>query len=319
MSNKRVAERLGKHPSSIGRELNRNWAGAVNHYVAITAQAKADHRSQAARIRHPLKSSPVYAYVIEKLRWGWSPEQISGRLKSIDHPEQPDWQICPETIYQYIYGDHAQKKFADSPLWEYLPRKQKRRRKQTGRAVHKSHIPDRVSIHYRPEVANHRRQIGHWEGDTVEGRRSDKDGIHTEADRLSRLLAARKVDAISSHDSLKAQMDIFQALPPSVRKSTTLDNGRECHLHFKLKALGMATFFADPYSSWQRGTNEYHNGLLRRYLPKGTSFRNLTQPELDEIVWEINQRPRKCLGYNTPQEVFDRELAKLGVAIPVRM
>jgi IS30 family transposase len=104
-------------------------------------------------------------------------------------------------------------------------------------------------------------------------------------------------------------MTMFSRLPGTARRSTTLDNGRENHLHFGLTdKLGMRTFFADPYSSWQRATNENSNGLLRRYLTKGASFRDLTQEELDDIVWEINNRPRKCLEYNTPREVFEKHL-----------
>src|SRR3989338_8640589 len=125
-------------------------------------------------------------------------------------------------------------------------------------------------------------------------------------------MMATKVPAIKSEETIVVQKAMFQNLPSKLRKSTTLDNGKENHLHGKLKDLGMQTYFADPYSSWQRGTNEYHNGLLRRYLPKGTSFIHLTQGELDDIVEEINNRPRKVLRYKTPKEV-------LGGAIQPRM
>jgi IS30 family transposase len=243
----------------------------------------------------------VYVYVFEKLRSGWAPEQISGRLKK----ESGQSVICHETIYRFIYDSNNR----DKRLWEYLPRKQKGRRKQNGRGVHKVRIPQRVSIHLRPTVIDLRTEFGHWEGDTVEGKRSDRDGIHTEVERLSRLILARKVETIDSPKTLASQMTMFSRLPGTARRSTTLDNGRENHLHFGLTdKLGMRTFFADPYSSWQRATNENSNGLLRRYLTKGASFRDLTQEELDDIVWEINNRPRKCLEYNTPREVFEKHL-----------
>ena len=175
-------------------------------------------------------------------------------------------------------------------------------------------IPDRVSIHLRPEVVQTRVEFGHWEGDTIEGK-AHQNGIHTEVERKSRFLTARKVVRIDSPEAVKAQKQIFSSLPAHARKTVTLDNGRENHLHTQLKEFGINTFFCDPYSSWQRGTNEYHNGLIRRYLPKKTDFYALTQQDLDEIVEEINDRPRKCLGFYTPKEVFLKELQKGGVAI----
>ena len=164
-------------------------------------------------------------------------------------------------------------------------------------------------------VIDQRMEFGHFEGDTVEGK-GHKDGVHTEVERVSRKFFARLVARIDSEEAIKAQKKIFAPLPAPARKSTTLDNGRETHLHFKLRDdLNMETFHADPYSSWQRGSNEYHNGLLRRYFPKGTDFKTISQQEIDECVEEINNRPRKCLGFYTPNEVFLKELQKGGVAI----
>lgn len=292
-----IARRLNRSVSTISDEVKRN--GYEGHYVAIHAQFVTDERKKEARKRHPLKDKKTYAYVLEKLENGWSPEEIAGRLKRA----KGETIICHETIYQFIYGSENK----DKKLFEYLPRKQKKRKKQKGRKVHRSHIPERVSIHQRPEEVNQRKVFGHWEGDTVEGK-GKRDSIHTEAERVSRLYAAVKVGAITSEEAINAQKKIFAPLPKKARRSTTLDNGKENHLHMGLKELNMKTYFADPYSSWQRGTNEYHNGLLRRYLPKGTSFTDLTQEELNDIVWEINNRPRKCLAYQTPQEVFDSHL-----------
>lgn len=288
-----IARRLGRSVSTISDEVKRNTY--QENYVAIHAQSVTEQRKIEARKRHPLKDEATYAYVFKKLEGGWSPEEIAGRLKRMTGKTV----ICHETIYAFIYAEENR----DKKLFEYLPRKQKRRKKQSGRKVHRSHIPERVSIHQRPKEVNQRTVFGHWEGDTVEGK-GKRDGIHTEAERVSRLYAAVKVGAITSQEAVAAQKKIFAPLPKKARRSTTLDNGRENHLHMELKELTMKTYFADPYSSWQRGTNEYHNGLLRRYLPKGTSFADLTQDELDDIVWEINNRPRKCLGYQTPQEVF---------------
>ena len=303
-----IARRLDRSKSSISVEVKRNkrWDEGKGGFVyeAIFAQEETDKRMVERRKRPPLKNDWIYQYVVSRLGMGWSPEQIEGRLK-LKFKEQYHKNIGHEAIYQYVFNPNNR----DENLWEYLPRKQKKRKKQKGRGVHHSRIPDRVSIHLRPESISNRIELGHFEGDTVEGTRSVGDGIHTEVERLSRRTFAVKVENISSEDGLKAQKEIFSSLSETARRSTTLDNGRENHLHYKLKKeFKMNTYFADPYSSWQRGTNEYHNGLIRRYLPKGTDFTALTQEELDDILWEINNRPRKCLGFYTPLEVFRKHL-----------
>lgn len=295
-----IAKRLHRCHTTIIREVRRNHSLISGRYVAITAQRRAEERSIRSRKRHPLKNPEVYSYTLERLRQSWSPEQIAGRLeKEISRPV-----ICPETIYRFIYD----RKNQDRKLWEYLPRKQKRRRKQNGRSVHKARIPQRISIHDRPKVIDDRTEFGHWEGDTVEGKKSEKDGIHTEVERMTRFFLARKVDRVASAETIRAQFRMFSQIPGNARRSTTLDNGREQHRHMALRFLEMKTYFADPYASYQRGTNENTNGLLRRYCPKRSSFKDLTQAELDDIVWEINNRPRKCLGYNTSQEAFEEQL-----------
>lgn len=297
LSNKEVARRLHRSPSTIGREVTRNRR-PDGHYVAIRAQELRDHRQATAKRRHPLKNPDIYAYTLVHLRDRWSPEQIAGRLKN----EHRHAIICPETIYQFVYDQDNREKH----LWEYLPRGQKHRRKKYGRSSQKARIPQRVSIHRRSEAVDQRAVFGHWEGDTIEGKKSDGDGIHTEVERQTRFLLARKVDRIASPETIRVQLGMFRGLPDTARQSTTLDNGREHHHHVALRFLGMRTYFADPYASWQRGTNENTNGLVRQYLPKGSSFRDLSRDDLDDIVAELNDRPRKCLGYNTPREEFDR-------------
>ena len=284
---------LDREHSTILREIRRNRFG--QNYVAIHAQHLSEKRKSNAGRRYSLKNSQTYAYILEKLKEGWSPEQIAGRLEF----ERGKRIICHETIYQFIY----EKALKEDRLWEYLPRKQKHRRKKYGRKSHRVRIPDRVSIHERSEEINNRLEIGHWEGDTVEGK-GHIDGIHTEVERVSRYFMAKKVKSITGEQTIAAQKEMFEKLPRILRKSTTLDNGRENHMHKQLEKLGMDTYFADPYSSWQRGTNENTNGLLRRYLPKKTSFKNLSPEELSEIVQEINSRPRKVLQYKTPVEIL---------------
>ena len=337
-----IANRLGRDRSTIGRELKRNKTkvrvGKYNEEIYEPNHAQfmtMERRQKAFNAKQPLKSKKIYKYVMEHLRGGWSPEGIAGRLRKEDHPDDPTWWICHETIYAFIYKEktdltkqglisrsvldkrlecHNQAVTVtdfDRPLYEYLRRKQTKRRKKLGRKVHRSHIPDRVSIHLRPEVINQRIEFGHWEGDTVEGI-GHKNGIHTEVERVSRLIGAKKVKAINSQSALDAQVQIFSKLPEKARRSTTLDNGKETHLHFKLRdgkdGLNMQTYHADPYSSWQRGTNENGNGLIRKYFPKGTDFSKITDEDLEDVIWELNNRPRKVLQYKTAQEVFNEHL-----------
>lgn len=300
------ARKLGRGVSTVSEELKRGSLPS-GEYVAIRAQRLSQDRKANRQEREQLKNPWLYAYVRDKLRLGWSPEQITGRLKK-DYPDDRSRRLSPETIYRFIYAREQ----ADKRLWEYLPRKQHKRKKQHGRSVHKSRIPNRVSIHDRPAEIEDRSTFGHWEGDTVEGQRSKHDGIHTEVERKTRKLLARKVARIASLETVTAQIYLFKRLPLAARQTTTLDNGKEQHLHGQLTAaLGLDVYFADPYSSWQRGTNENTNGLLRRYLPKRTDFTTLTQDELDDIVEEINNRPRKCLDYATPNEVFLAEINNL--------
>lgn len=305
VSLREIARRLGRSHSTIVEEVKRNSfrdKDGDRYYVAIHAQAKTNKRKVLARRRHPLKTPKVFSYVIDKLRLGWSPEVIAGRLKK----KQGKSVICQETIYAFIYSDHPKAK--EFKLWQYLPRKQKRRKKQQGRKAKRALIPDRVSIHQRPAQVETRVEIGHWESDTMEGRKIERDGIHLELERLSRKVFARKVVRVSSEEALKAQKATFSSLPKKIRKTTTLDNGKENTKHKELEKLGMKTYFTDPYSAWQKGSVEHAIGLLRRYLPKRTSLSTLTQEELDDIVAEINNRPRKVLNYNTANEVFNSYL-----------
>lgn len=299
-----IARRLGRSKSSISVEIKRNSfidsQTGEKHYAAIYAQVLTRSRKSEAGRRHPLKNKKVYAFVLDTLKSGWSPEQIAGRLERIHGRRM----ICHETIYRFIYA----KENKERRLWEYLPRKRPKRRIKTGRKVYLKGIPNRVSIHERPEKANTRCQFGHWEGDSVLGRRGSGH-IHTEVERVSQLLAAKKKQSLKAAETTAKQVAIFGALPTFARKSTTVDNGREFSSHEELKKqTSVQTYFADPYSPQQRGTNENHNGLLRRYLPRGSSFENLSQEELDDIVWEINNRPRKTLSYQTPAEVFSYHL-----------
>jgi transposase, IS30 family len=173
---------------------------------------------------------------------------------------------------------HEQK---DEKLWEYLSRSHKKRRRWLGRRIRSVQIPHRGSIRHRPGEIGNREEFGHWEGDTIVGD-GHKTGIHTEVERVSRLVFAYKVPKIRAKETSVVQLWLFSRLPKLARQSTTLDNGSEPYLHTCLQEeLGMQTYFADPYCSWQRGTNESTNGLIRRYFPKGTDF-SIGEPRSSE-------------------------------------
>jgi transposase, IS30 family len=306
-----MARRLGRSPSSISEELKRNQADGV--YGSIKAHQAAEARKRHSHPKYLLRHRPVLRdFVLEKLKLGWSPQQISGRLKKeINEGVRPKREyVNHESIYQFLYDPEQQ----DQKLWAYLPRRHRKRRRWLGRRSRSVKIPNRVSIRHRPGQISNREEFGHWEGDTIVGD-GHRTGIHTEVERISRLVFAYKVPKIRAKETSAVQLFLFGQLPKLARKSTTLDNGSEHYLHTRLQEeLGMQTYFADPYCSWQRGTNESTNGLLRRYFPKRTDFHLVSQEAVNEVVIRLNSTPRKVLGYQTPSEVFTAHLMQ-GVRI----
>jgi len=302
LSLRRIARNLQRSVSSISCEVKRN--SFKGKYHSITAQAKSQERNLKSRRLNPLKSPAIYSYVVDKLRRGWSPEQISGRLKKDNGGKTV---ICHETIYRYIYSNQAKEK----KLSEYLTRHHYKRRVWHGRYVYRRGIANRVSIDQRTEEINSRKVFGHWEADVVEGK-AHKGGIVTLLERKTRYYQAKLISNIDSEYGVKAQKEILVSFPPKARQSVTFDNGKENYNHEKLqKELDLKTYFCDPNCAWQKGSNENHNGVLRRYIPKKTDLKTVSQLELDAIVDEINDRPRKCLSYQTPSEVMLNELQYL--------
>lgn len=323
-----IAKELGRSPSTISREIARNrWRASSQNasytpyrdpalrtgeatpvqYRAGRAHEKAQARAVRSHQPHRLVTDEALTYVVHNLRRGWTPEMIAGRVR-LDYPDEPAMWVCHETIYRFIYDP----KNCHYDLIQYLPRAHRKRRKHGGRRVHSGRIPLRTSIRDRPEDVNDRSVFGHFEADSIEGRKSVGDGIHTEVERKTRMLFATKVTALTSAEGIAAQLRIFTALPAGARRSTTMDNGTEMHRHYDLvTTLGMDTYFADPYCSWQRGTNEHFNGRIRRYLPKTADFTTVSEEDLQDMVWEINTQPRKCLGWKTSHEAFQAELTSL--------
>lgn len=303
LSNKVIAKRLGRCVSSIGREIKRNSFNG-EFYEPLHAQSNAEaNKRRAWKAKEPLKTPKIYSYVMDRLKRGWSPEQIAGRLR-YEYPKDRSWWICPETIYAFVYKpDNKYKR-----LWEYLRRKQVRRKLKSGRKSLRVRIPDRVSIHQRPKEVEKRIEPGHWEGDSVVGK-GHSSGLHTEYERVISLTKIEKVERINSDETIRAQIKIFEPLPKALRRSDTMDNGSEMVNHRRLKdQLGMDTYFADPYSAYQRGGNENANLWIRYYFPKGTDFSKVNEEEIQDIEWELNNRPRKRLGFKTPVEKLQEYL-----------
>lgn len=299
LSIRAVARKLDRCVSSIWLEIKRN---SVNHeYFPLAAHKLSCDRNLFSQRKHALKDHHIYDYVIDKLRCGWSPEQIAGRLKKHNHGVNI---ISYETIYRYIYSPQGRKE----NLREYLVRAHKKRYPKHYRKSYQRGIANRVNISLRPAEINTKLTFGHWEADVVEGR-GHSGGIQTLLERKTRYYLAKLLPNIDSEYGVKAQRYMLSKLPQKARLTVTFDNGRENYNHEKLqRELDIKTYFCDPYSAWQKGSNENHNGVLRRYIPKKTDFTNLPQWELDFIVEEINNRPRKCLKYQTPKEAFKQEL-----------
>lgn len=246
-------------------------------------------------------------YVQRKIEARWSPEQIAGRTRKASPKELNGATISHSTIYRWLWSD-ASRAEAFKP---YLRVACKKRRKPYGKPSRRGQIPNRISIDDRPEVVDGRTRLGDWEGDTVVGK--GRSGyVLTNVDRASRYTVARKLERASAPAVADALYDAMRRMPSEKRQTQTFDNGREFAHHENIaNRLGLDVFFAHPYSSWERGTNENTNGLLRQYLPKSRDFSTLTPAELASYTWQLNNRPRKCLNYQTPAEVFHQRLVAL--------
>lgn len=303
-----IADSLGRNKSTISRELKRN--ATARGYDAGRAQDQYHRRREPCRPPKRLDYRPLWTYLIAQISLGWTPEQMAGRLPA-DYPYDPRMRISHEAIYQAIYTDRRLRF-----LIKYLPQaRPKRRKRGQGKSRRGPTIPNRVGIEARPNVVEERSRYGDWEGDLVLGAKQDG-AILTLVDRKSRKLHARKTETKQAGEVAQAVIDALEDSPISWVKTITFDNGAEFTRHEEMaKALSVDIYFAAPYSSYQRGTNENTNGLIRRYLPKGTPFRDLTQQHLDRIVEELNNRPRKILGYRTPNEVFQEQREEHRVAL----
>jgi len=295
-SDAEIARCLGRHRSTIGRECKRNRS-CRGSYNAGTAQALANSRRRAHLRRPKTGHHRLMAYVTQRLEADWSPEQIAGRLSSCGSAALT---ISHTTIYRWIWSD-PQRAARFRP---FLRIARKPRRKPYGKPSRRGQILGKHSIDERPQEANQRQRLGDWEGDTIVGK-GRKGYLVTCVDRASRYLMARKVKTCASEPVAERLQETIGKLPASKRHTLTLDNGREFARPIELeRRLSLQIFFAHPYHSWERGTNENTNGLLRQYMPKSSDLSLVTDKQLRSYVCALNHRPRKCLGYRSPFEVF---------------
>jgi IS30 family transposase len=298
-----IAKELGRNKGTVSRELRRNWHQIFDEYLPDTAQRKADRRKVLGRKRHYLDRFPrLKAHVLARIKAGWTPDLIAGELR-----RQKACFLAKESIYQFVYSLEGRK----LNLRQYLPRAHRIRRRKNGRKHRKVVIPGRVDIIRRPKLVAARSQFGHWEGDSV-SYSGHSQRLATQVERKSRFLVVLRPKTNGARERASLINNKFSSFPVKARRSITFDNGLEFAEHGRMTAvLGTKVYFAKPYASWQRGSNEHANGILRRYLPRATDLDMLTDKELQNIVNQINDRPRKILGYLTPNEVFNQELSKL--------
>jgi IS30 family transposase len=288
---------LGKHVSSIYRELNRNGTDGV--YTGNEAQALSIERCLETKPSPRLDDHALTRDIVSLFKQDLSADQISGRL-GIRYPDQRERQVSTSTVYTCLYGETAKA----PALKEHFRQQQAKPRRRKGTKGRRGQIPDRVSIDERPNIVEEKSRVGDWEGDTVES--AGKNAyIAAFVDRKTKVLLAKLIPDKSAATLNKAAVRAFKPIPARMRNTLTVDNGKEFATHKSLsQALGIDIYFAHPYHSWERGLNEHTNGLLRQYLPKKIPFDTLTQKQLDKIVAKINNRPRKVLGYRTPYEAF---------------
>jgi len=294
-----IARCLGRHRSTISRECRRN-ANGDGRYFAGEAQTWANSRRHAHLRRPKTDDRHLMTYVSERLADRWSPEQIAGRLSKHAPADLEGRSISHTTIYRWIWSDPERSR----QFRPFLRIARKPRRKPYGKPSRQGQIAGKRSIEERPREANERHRLGDWEGDTVVGK-GRKGFLLTCVDRASRFLISRKVDVCAAELVAQKLQQSLRRLPADKRLTLTLDNGREFARPIELAIrLHLELFFAHPYHSWERGTNENTNGLLRQYLPKGTDLSQVTPEQLRACVRQLNHRPRKCLDYQTPFEVF---------------
>lgn len=308
-----IAGLLKVDKSTISREINKR-GGILRGYTAGFAQDDYKKAKKNCGIRSKIETTATGTFVIEKIKQGWSPEQIAGRLKKEirEGKRLPEEYINHESIYQFIYDSDYGKR---EKLCNYLRQGKKRRTRKYGRKSKHEIIPNRTFIDKRPNEIDDRKTIGHWEGDAIIYKY--KQAIQSIVERKLKYTILTKLMRKTAGETTNA---FVTNLKDYCVKSLTVDNGSENKDHAIIsKELNAPVYFCHPYHSWEKGTNENTNGLVRRYLPRGTSLENVTQDDLDDIAFELNNRPRKSLQYNTPEEMLELEYSKSQLSVNVAL
>lgn len=313
-SGRQIGLALNRSPSTVTRELRRNGFRHVSHvprmgrprlfegYDATRAGLRARRLRRKARVTRKLdRKSRLWRRVRALLDRLWSPHQIAARLRDL-YPHRPESRVSHETIYTAIYAMPKGQLRRD--VVKLLRHGKGRRGRKPAGTDARGHLPDLPSIHLRPPEANERLLPGHWEGDLIVGAHN-RSAMGVLVCRHSLFLMLAKVEDTTALGVLEGFRRTFAPLPQELRQTLTYDQGKEMARHRQLsESTGLAIYFADPHSPWQRGICENTNGLLRQYFPKGTDLSLHSQRQLDAVAWEMNTRPRKTLGWRSPAEVF---------------
>ena len=300
-SNAEIARQIGVHRSVLTREFKRNTLSRSLYDGKRAHQLYIASKQQVGAIKKKMKGS-LKDEIEQMIKDDLSPEQITGRLNN-----QKKHSASHSTIYKLIWEDKAN----GGKLYKHLRNSGKKKKKKYGSIDKRGQIPNRVSIDDRPQIVDNKERIGDWEGDTIIGK-NHKGAIVTLTERKTNFQLMKKVKSKDSKIVTKAIVDLIRSSQLPVH-TITFDNGKEFSGHEKMaKLLNTKIFFAHPYSSWERGLNEYQNKLIRQYIPKKTAFNNVSQQQVRKIQNKLNQRPRKGLDFFTPEEVIEK---KLGIKV----
>jgi transposase, IS30 family len=299
-SKSEIARATGRHRSTIFREIARNSTPVSRRYNAISADRMAFARCwRGSRIG---RSSQLRETVSDRLAMGWSPEIIAGRLEQ----EHGSRIISHESIYRFIHSREGR----SAGLYRYLRYRKAKRGWRARKSARVANIPERVSIHDRPPDIDRRESLGHWEGDLM-CFADQKQALLVLHERKSRLSLTARLPDKRSETVAGRIVELLSPLPEKARKSITFDNGGEFAKHTKAaEKLGLKTYFCDPYASWQKGSVENSIGRLRTDLPRKTPLKHYSDQDIEDIIMNYNDTPRKCLGFQSPFKAFIKDLSE---------
>lgn len=291
----KIAQRLNRHRSTIYEEIKRN--GVDGRYFPYKAHevSKSRYKGRAMKLKQDRK---LFDYVTRRLKQGWSPEQIAGRMKR----EKKLFYACHETIYQYIYKSRSKKLYSYLTYKKACRGRRLGRKKGSGKYLHIRPISDRPS-----EVEN-RKNLGHWEADTIGFNTSKYENVSTLVERKARFTIMIKNTSRKSKEVMSRIKERVDRSPRKMWKTLTFDQGSEFADFRSIdRNTHCTTYFCQPHSPWQRGSNENMNGRIRRYLPRSIKIQRITQVMVDEVCKKLNNTPRKCLGFMTPKEALKQD------------